>query len=126
MVGVLACWAGKYVRFEGGRIGLQPGNGNLTYLILSIGFLAQYLPWVLVPRSMYIYHYFASVPFIIMATAVLIEKCTRGNTLLRKLIIILYISGAVVFFIMLFPYASGYLTNVEWLDAMKWVSGLYY
>ena len=26
--------------------------------------LAQLLPWVLVPRGTYIYHYFASVPFL--------------------------------------------------------------
>jgi len=28
---------------------------------------------------------------------------------------------------MFFPYASGYLTSTEWLDAMKWFSSrLYY
>lgn len=41
-------------------------RGNVVYGFLFIGLLAQYLPWVLVPRGTYIYHYFASVPFIIL------------------------------------------------------------
>ena len=72
------------------------------------------------------YHYFASVPFIIMATAVLIVKLTHSRPALRKAVITFYLLGIVVFFVMFFPYASGYLTRIEWLDAMKWFSKLYY
>ena len=38
----------------------------------------------------------------------------------------LYLVGALVFFVMFFPYASGWLTSTDWLDAMKWFSKLYY
>ncbi len=126
MAMVLVCWIGKYIRIQNGRLAVQYGNGDMIYVILSIAFLAQYLPWVLVPRSMYMYHYFASVPFIILATAVLMERCTHKKPLLCKLVMTLYILGAIVFFVMFFPYASGYLTSTRWLDAMKWFSKLYY
>ncbi|MBE5760752.1 MAG: phospholipid carrier-dependent glycosyltransferase [Clostridiales bacterium] len=47
-------------------------------MLLLIGLGAQFLPWVIVPRSTFIYHYFASVPFIIFITchifAMLYEK----------------------------------------------------
>ena len=51
-----------------------------------VSFLSQYLPWVLVPRSTFIYHYFASVPFIILATAPglrYLERRTEDDTIER-------------------------------------------
>ncbi len=68
MVAAFGFLTGKYVRVKGGLRPVQ-GDGNLALPILAVSFLAQYLPWVLVPRSMFIYHYFASVPFLILATA---------------------------------------------------------
>ena len=96
-----------------------------TLFILSICFLVQYLPWVLVPRGMYIYHYFASVPFIIIATAVLLNSITNKFNL-RKIIICLYITVALVAFIAFYPYFSGMAASYEWLDSLKWFSILYY
>jgi len=126
MAAVLIACICKYVQVGRDGIVLKKGNGDLTLLILAIGFLAQYLPWVLVPRSMYIYHYFASVPFIIMATAWLLDHLTDGRPRLRAAVMTIYVLGAVVFFILFFPYASGRLTSTRWLDAMKWFKGIYY
>ena len=50
-------------------------------LIVLIGFASQFLPWVLVPRSTFIYHYFASVPFIILATVLLLEQLDKCDQL---------------------------------------------
>ena len=126
MAAVLFWCVLRYVRISNGRFALRAGDGELTYAILAIAFLAQYLPWVLVPRSMYIYHYFASVPFIILATALLLEKVKQRNPVPGKILIVLYVVGTIAFFVMFFPYASGYLTDIRWLDAMKWFSKLYY
>ena len=124
MLGVLAAFVLKYIGIRGGRMAVKRGNGNLVLAVLSIGFLAQYLPWVLVPRSMYMYHYFASVPFIIMATAWFLDQIRDAN--IRHIVMAVYLIGSLVFFILFFPYASGWLTSTEWLDAMKWFSRLYY
>ena len=126
MVSVLICWVMRYIQLCDGKLVTREGNGDLIYVILSIAFLAQYLPWVLVPRSMYMYHYFASVPFIILSTAVLMDKVDQEKPALGKMVTALYLLGAVIFFVMFFPYASGYLTSTRWLDAMKWFSKLYY
>jgi len=126
MAAVLLWAVLRYVHAEKWKLRIRSGDGELTYAILAIAFLAQYLPWVLVPRSMYIYHYFASVPFIILATALLLDKITAHKPILHKAVTLLYVVGAIVFFVMFFPYASGYLTNTDWLDAMKWFSKLYY
>lgn len=114
--------------FKCSRNGVEPrrGDGDLTLYTLVVGFAAQYLPWVLVPRSMYMYHYFASVPFIILATAWVISLIPKERKRLTISIIACYLIGAAAFFVMFFPYASGWLTDIEWLDAMKWFSKLYY
>lgn len=124
MAAVLLGCVIHYVRVRNGRLCLRQGDGTLTLVILSIAFLAQYLPWVLVPRSMYMYHYFASVPFIILASAYWMEKIPKPG--LRRGVMSAYVLGAAVFFVLFFPYASGVLTSTSWLNAMKWFSGLYY
>lgn len=126
MAAVICLWIAKYVRIRQNRLVLVHGDGNLTLTVLVIGFAAQYLPWVLVPRSMYIYHYFASVPFIILATAWLLDHLPESRPQLRRGVMAFYLAGALVFFMMFFPYASGVLTSTDWLDAMKWFSHLYY
>ena len=50
-----------------------------AWLITLIGFAAQFLPWVLVPRSTFIYHYFASVPFIIICTVLALNEIRRRD-----------------------------------------------
>ena len=121
MLGALAACVLKYLNLRSG-VSLRQGDGDLTLPVLAVGFLAQYLPWVLVPRSMYIYHYFASVPFIILATAWWLDRLPRSRPRLRMGVMALYLVGALVFFVMFFPYASGWLTSTGWLDAMKWFS----
>lgn len=126
MAAVLIACVVKYTRLSKGCLRLKPGDGDLTPLIFSVAFLAQYLPWVLVPRSMYIYHYFASVPFIIMATAWWMTQLPSRRPRLRYGVMAVYLLGAAVFFAMFFSYASGYLTSTSWLDALKRFSRLYY
>ncbi|MEG2251697.1 MAG: phospholipid carrier-dependent glycosyltransferase, partial [Clostridia bacterium] len=125
MVAIILAFVLKYVKLRDG-VRLRRGDGDLTLCIVIIGFMAQYLPWVLVPRSMYMYHYFASVPFIILATVWMIGKIPDSRRAWRRGVIALYVAGAIAFFVMFFPYASGWLTSTSWLDAMKWFSKLYY
>lgn len=120
MAAVMVALVLKYLRIREGRLRRLPGDGDLTLYVLVVAFLSQYLPWVLVPRSMYIYHYFASVPFIILATAWAIGQIGRKNRKLTVILIAVYLVCALAFFVMFYPYASGMLTPVGWLDAMKW------
>jgi dolichyl-phosphate-mannose--protein O-mannosyl transferase len=48
-------------------------------VMVVVAFASQFLPWVIVPRSTFIYHYFASVPFIILASALLLDDIRKRN-----------------------------------------------
>ena len=136
-----ALWGGPRRR-EAGLF--CPENGrDIRPLLLAVCFAAQYLPWMLVPRGTYIYHYFPSVPFIILAAALIGEYWTdfRAAAARRKgggedaaeradkrslLWTVLYIALCAALFIAFFPYASGIQTPTKWLDAMNWFGNLYY
>ena len=123
MLGVIVALVCKYIRLGRRGLELRHGDGDLSLYTIVIGFAAQFLPWVLVPRSMYMYHYFASVPFIILATVWWIGRIRKPKA--RAVVLAVYLTGAAVFFVMFFPYASGWLTSTQWLDCMKWVSKIY-
>jgi len=108
------------------RLADRPGTWHLcadtwsvTHAFVIIGLLAQFLPWVLVPRGTYIYHYFASVPFLILGTVLMLDALCRSKprTGLVATVILLTISTAM--FIVLFPYASGVLSPVAWMDMIR-------
>jgi dolichyl-phosphate-mannose--protein O-mannosyl transferase len=95
--------------------------------VLIICFLAQYLPWTLVPRGTYIYHYFTAVPFVILANTLIyawLEDKMKG---LGKWLFVIQCALALGLFIAFFPYISGVAVPVRWMDAMKWFPDwLYY
>ena len=119
--------------------------------VILICFFAQFLPWMLVPRGTYIYHYFASVPFVILCITLVFSyaeasyrkhvtqqallKHTYCETVAHRikkanhtvlLLLILYIILTAVVFALLFPYASGWMVKTQWLDTVNWFGNLYY
>ena len=60
----LVWWAGIPAFFYLFWLWGKKGDRNAAFL--SIGYLAQYLPWVFVSRITFIYHYFPSVIFVVL------------------------------------------------------------
>ncbi len=96
---------------------------DARYGLLILCFLAQYLPWMLVPRGTYIYHYFPSVPFIILCTGLCLDKLHEKKPKLALIAGMVLLIIALLLFIGFFPYASGICVSQKWLDAMKWFPG---
>jgi len=91
-------------------------------LFILIGFLSQYIPWIFVQRLTFIYHFFASLPFMILFIVYTIEMLekkfnnfkyfTYGYLLITFLAFILFypiLSG--------FPVSRGYVEILRWLDS---------
>lgn len=104
---------------------LYADTWEIAPAFVLVGLLAQFLPWVLVPRGTYIYHYFASVPFLILGTVLLLSRLCREGSRSGRAILAVYLGVTLVLFVLLFPYASGLLTPVEWLNFVRdypWVN----
>ena len=91
--------------------------------MIAVGFLSAYLPWVLVPRLTFIYHYFASVPFIILATAWGLQKISLRRPRAGKIFSIVLCAAALLLFIGFYPLASGHEVPRSWCDFMNWFKG---
>lgn len=89
-------------------------DNRISFIL--IGLLAQYLPWVLVPRGTYIYHYFASVPFMILCIVMVFDKLYEENRIYFCIFALLLVLCALAAFIIFFPYASGIAVSRSWLD----------
>ena len=94
--------------------------------VLLICFFVQYLPWMLVPRGTYIYHYFPCVPIIILCALLCLDRLAGRNAKAAKCALIVWIILSALLFIGFFPYASGALTPQAWMDAMRWFPRIYY
>lgn len=107
-------------------IHLQGTSWSIVPAFVMIGFLAQFLPWVLVPRGTYIYHYFASVPFLILSIMLLLNWLRDHWPRTARIILIAYLVVCLIFFVAYYPYASGVVTPTWWLDFMKQFLKVYY
>ena len=130
LFGILLLIRERYYRCDesgtGGSFHLEPADHDPTMLFMTVGFLAQFLPWVLVPRGTYIYHYFASIPFLILFIVITLSYIDVNFPKIAKIMIPVYLVIVLAFFIGYFPYASGILTPVRWLEGMKWLINVYY
>ena len=85
--------------------------------------MSGYLPWVLVSILTFIYHYFASVPWIIIATAIMLKYLARRHKKLAYALAGVLAVAAVALFIAFYPLASGVEVPRAWCDAMNWFGG---
>lgn len=107
------------------------GSASMIYLLVKpkkkkhewfilIGFLSQYLPWIFISRSTFIYHFFASVPFIIISlTSVLKDISDRFKKGWFAAVVLLAVSA--VLFIMFYPVISGFTVDRAYVvNILKW------
>lgn len=104
----------------------QSASASVAPAFVLIGLLAQFLPWVIVPRGTYIYHYFASVPFLCLGTTLMLHWLRERFPRVGRWVLAIYLTVCLVLFIGFYPYASGITTPTWWLDFMKQFLRIYY
>ena len=89
-----------------------------SYVFLSIGILAAYIPYIGISRIMFIYHYFPVVPLMILAivgTIKDIEENLQQTNWWKWYAVI-----AVVVFLFFYPIYSGFLIPAWYARLTEW------
>lgn len=89
-------------------------------VMVVIGFASQFLPWVIVPRSTFIYHYFASVPFIICASALLLDAIRKKNEKAFSAVSGGLLAAALILFAAFYPLESGLPCSRDYAKYLRW------
>ena len=94
---------------------------TLTFLI--IGLAANLMPWVGVSRCVFIYHYFASVPFIVLFTVYVLRELSRKRLKAAAIMAIVLAIVAVVLFIAYLPLWTGTAISKDFVGrCLRWMS----
>ena len=112
--------------------GVQWVRQRQTWACVALcGFCSVYLPWVLVPRLTFIYHYFTAVPFLIVALMGVFSKLpeTRlsGHTVTihrvsisaSNLFLLVFTVCCLLLFVVYFPVISGAPTDKNYTNALR-------
>ncbi|MDR3239884.1 MAG: phospholipid carrier-dependent glycosyltransferase [Clostridiales bacterium] len=88
-------------------------------LFLFVAYAAQYLPWALVSRTTYIYHYFPSVPFVTLLIAYAFRDRFPGG---QRRAARRYLIAAAALFVMFYPVISGLPIPMNYVELfLKWM-----
>ena len=93
-----------------------------TAAFLAVGYLAQYLPWFFVTRITFIYHYFPSVPFVVLMIVYSLMQWKK-HVSDRAFVIgcCAYATVAFALFLLFYPVLSGQPVDVDFvIKYLRW------
>lgn len=93
--------------------------------VALVGVGANYLPWVLVTRCTFIYHFFASVPFIIICGIYMLKRAEERNADIKWLKWT-WLGITVGLFILFLPALSGIEVPRWWVQILQWLPRWYF
>lgn len=119
---IVIWWAGIIALLASLYIFIKKKDKNIYLLLISI--LSLWLPYIFIGRVMFLYHYFPVLPFLmLMVTAILKYLEEKTNSLY---IVPIYISLAVIFFIIYYPVISGLPVSKHYVDTLKLFNSWYF
>ena len=90
-------------------------------VVLVIGFFGQWLPWALVPRISFAYHFLPAVPFGCLALAVaLVELFDKGRV--GQATAVAYAALAIGFFVYFYPIYAAVPLTPQAFESRMWLS----
>ncbi|MGO4345977.1 phospholipid carrier-dependent glycosyltransferase [Paenibacillus sp. MCAF9] len=114
----LIWWAGIFAMAA--TIWMSIKRKDKAMYTIWIAFLAQYVPWMLVTRLTFLYHYFAMVPFIILSLVYMfkiIEEKRPNFKLIRNV----FVAVAILLFVMYYPALSGMTVKTWYVEhVLRW------
>lgn len=98
-------------------------NRDKKAIFLCVGYLAQLLPWTLVFRTTYIYHYFPAVPFVVLMLGYSIKLLYAEDPKIKRTALV-YAGLTIGVFILFYPVLSGQPIHAEFVRTyLRWIPG---
>jgi dolichyl-phosphate-mannose--protein O-mannosyl transferase len=112
IVWVVTPFASLYCLWQGIR------RKKLFHLFVALGWLSSYLPWVMVTRLCFIYHYFPCAMFGIVAMAMMATDAVNRWPEFKKYMWV-YIALCAVMFVIFLPVTTGITTPKAYIEALE-------
>ncbi|MCX8154175.1 MAG: glycosyltransferase family 39 protein [Candidatus Bathyarchaeota archaeon] len=97
------------------------GAVGLPALFILAFFFLQWLPYVLISRCTFLYHFYVNVPFLCLAAAYFISTYWSNRRV--KVAAIAYFASIVALFALFYPVISGMPASTSFIDSLKWLNG---
>jgi len=94
---------------------------NYVCAFIVVIFFFQWLPYAVISRCLFIYHFYSNVPFLIFATVYFLNK--SWSTQRGKIVWLAYLAFVVVLFMLFYPVISGAPIPYWWRDSLRWFRG---
>ena len=93
-------------------------------ILLLIFILSTFIPYVFIGRLMFMYHYFITLPFVMLAIVSLIKWITEKTK--NDHVYYGYIALIIIMFIVFYPIVSGMPVGDEYINSLKWLPRWYF
>lgn len=88
-------------------------------IFIAVFFFFQWLPYIFISRTTYLYHFYSNVPFLCLATSYFISKYWSNKW--GKVIAFTYFVTVIILFIAFYPIISGMPTHISSIDNLIWL-----
>lgn len=78
---------------------------SVNLFIILLGFLVFWLPWVISPRIMFLYHFSPSVPFLALSLGYQLDSWLRDKS--RSKLVFVLLGLMLISFLILYPFLTG-------------------
>jgi dolichyl-phosphate-mannose--protein O-mannosyl transferase len=95
----------------------KPRTWDLAAIFIVAVFFFQWLPYMLISRITYIYHFYVNVPILCLASAYFLNKIWGRKY--GKAATAAYLAVVVAVFILFYAVISGMPTSSAWIDSLK-------
>ena len=98
--------------------GKRLGEIGLPIMFIPVFFFFQWVPYIVISRVTFIYHFYVNVPLLCLASAYLISKYWRNKWM--KVTAIAYFAVTVAMFGLFYTVISGMPASRTWIESLKW------
>lgn len=98
----------------------DPRYRRFGILFLAIGAVAEFAPWWFITREVFIYHYFAVIPFLILLIVYWLQFIEREFAW-GKAFGYACVSISVAFFVVFYPVITGVPYPKDYINAIRWL-----